>query len=115
MYILVSFASLGFISFYMAGKLGVFNEKGRGQSLRLLASLVPLLAALTVALSRTMDYHHHWQDVLCGSLLGLFVAYFCYRQHYPPLDSPDADIPLVMSNPMLDSSNNSAVLPFKTV
>ncbi len=125
----------------MAGKLGVFNEKGRGQSLRLLASLLPLLAALTVALSRTCDYHHHWQgkltppfsrrrfysilflyffvvhtDVLCGSLLGLFLAYFCYRQHYPPLDSPEADVPIVVSNPLLlDTSSNSNVLPFKTV
>jgi hypothetical protein len=59
----VSFASLGFISLYMAGKLGVFNEKGRGQSLRLLVSLLPLLIALTVALSRTCDYHHHWQGI----------------------------------------------------
>ncbi len=138
----VSFASLGFISLYMAGKLGVFNEKGRGQSLRLLVSLLPLLIALTVALSRTCDYHHHWQgkkktrphfvfivfcqqssffflfrkkDVLCGSLLGLFTAYFCYRQHYPSLDSPDADVPLVVSNPALDTSNTASVLPFKTV
>ncbi|EFX71150.1 hypothetical protein DAPPUDRAFT_216951 [Daphnia pulex] len=110
-----SFASLGFISLYMAGKLGVFNEKGRGQSLRLLVSLLPLLIALTVALSRTCDYHHHWQDVLCGSLLGLFAAYFCYRQHYPSLDSPDADVPLVVSNPVLDTSNTASVLPFKTV
>ena len=59
----VSFASLGFISLYMAGKLGVFNDKGRGQSLRLLVSLLPLLIALTVALSRTCDYHHHWQGI----------------------------------------------------
>lgn len=138
----VSFASLGFISIYMAGKLGVFNERGRGQSLRLLISLLPLLVALTIALSRTCDYHHHWQgkhvqhifkfslsitdsvlfifydspqDVLCGSLLGLFTAYFCYRQHYPPLDSSEADIPLVLINPVMDISTSSNPLPFKMV
>lgn len=132
----VSFASLGFISIYMAGKLGLFNEKGRGQSLRLLASMLPLLIALTIALSRTCDYHHHWQgkpvwvysfllfffisslfllDVLCGSLLGLFVAYFCYRQHYPALESIDADTPLVVLNPVLDTSTNANLLPFKMV
>ena len=54
-------------------------------------------------------------DVLCGSLLGLFVAYFCYRQHYPALESIDADTPLVVLNPVLDTSTNANLLPFKMV
>ena len=33
-------------------------------------------------------------DVLVGSLLGLAIAWLCYRQHYPPLQDPDSYRPL---------------------
>jgi len=81
----LSFAGLGFLSFYMAGKVHLFDRRGHARKTWL--ALTPLSGAALVAISRTMDYRHHWQDVTVGSLLGLLVAYFTYRQYYPSLAS----------------------------
>lgn len=97
------------MSFYLAGKLHLFDEKGHTvccwlpfyvllsshstQQVKAWASLTPLAGATLVAISRTMDYRHHWHDVLTGSILGLVVAYFSYRQYYPPLTSDISHLP----------------------
>ena len=35
----------------------------------------------------------HWHDVLVGSLLGLVLSYFSYRQYFPSLADPRAHLP----------------------
>ncbi|KAG1718509.1 phosphatidic acid phosphatase type 2/haloperoxidase [Suillus paluster] len=87
----MSFAGLGFLAFYLAGKLHLFDT--RGYVGKAWISITPLTGALFVATSRTMDYRHHWQDVVTGSALGLLLAYFSYRQYYPHLASADAHEP----------------------
>ncbi|XP_077295018.1 phospholipid phosphatase 5 isoform X2 [Arctopsyche grandis] len=82
----ISFTSLGTMSWWMMGKFHVWSSC-RGSSLRLLLTLTPLVIAGVVAMSRTCDYHHHWQDVTVGSLLGLMISYMCYRQYFPSLTS----------------------------
>ncbi|KAJ3748716.1 phosphatidic acid phosphatase type 2/haloperoxidase [Lentinula detonsa] len=81
----LSFAGLGFLAFYLAGKLHLFDHKGYLGKVWLF--LAPFSGATLVAISRTMDYRHHWQDVLVGSILGTVMAYFSYRQYYPSLSS----------------------------
>ena len=98
------------------GKLGTFHCVRPVSSWRLLAPLLFLLIPLTIALSRTADYHHHWQDVLVGSMLGFSIIWMVYRQvkavstalthhdimlhiflqHYPPLNCPSSAKPLVL-------------------
>ncbi|XP_067133738.1 phospholipid phosphatase 5 isoform X2 [Centruroides vittatus] len=101
-----SFASMGYVSLYLFGKLQVFTTKGRGQSWRLLIAFSPLLFALIIALSRMCDYHHHWQDVLTGSSLGFFFAWLCYRQYYPALNHPNCAMPYSASSNHATNGNN---------
>ncbi|RLN28571.1 lipid phosphate phosphatase 2 [Panicum miliaceum] len=77
-----SFAGLGFLSWYLTGKIKAFDR--RGHVAKLCIVLLPLLLATMVAISRVDDYWHHWQDVFAGGILGLVVASFCYLQFFPP-------------------------------
>ncbi|KAJ3674375.1 hypothetical protein LUZ60_004991 [Juncus effusus] len=83
-----SFAGLGFLSWYLAGKINVFDRKGHVAKLCLVVA--PLLLAAMVAVSRVDDYWHHWQDVFTGGLIGLVVASFCYLQFFPAPYDVDA-------------------------
>ncbi|XP_071947681.1 phospholipid phosphatase 5-like isoform X1 [Antedon mediterranea] len=94
-----SFCGLTFCALYMMGKFHIFESQGRGSALKLCISGSPLFASLMIALSRTADYHHHWQDVLVGSLLGLSIAFMCYRQYYPFLTHVSCDKPYAMLTP----------------
>ncbi|XP_066371618.1 lipid phosphate phosphatase 2-like [Miscanthus floridulus] len=77
-----SFAGLGFLSWYLAGKIKAFDRRGHVAKLCIVA--LPLLLASMVAVSRVDDYWHHWQDVFTAGVLGLVVASFCYLQFFPP-------------------------------
>uniref|UniRef100_A0A0E0PQU3 Phosphatidic acid phosphatase type 2/haloperoxidase domain-containing protein n=1 Tax=Oryza rufipogon TaxID=4529 RepID=A0A0E0PQU3_ORYRU len=77
-----SFAGLGFLSWYLAGKIKAFDRGGHVAKLCIV--VLPLLIAAMVGVSRVDDYWHHWQDVFTGGILGLVVASFCYLQFFPP-------------------------------
>ncbi|CAE1300903.1 DPP1 [Acanthosepion pharaonis] len=105
----IAFSGLGYTTFYLLGKLHCFNQNGRGYLWRLLVSFVPVFLALIVALSRTCDYHHHWQDVTIGSLLGLSVAYCCYRQAYPAFSCCTSHLPYFCSHSSDDTNHDNRI------
>jgi len=86
----MSFCGFGFLFLLLAAQLKVFSSN-RGRSMNLLISLLPILFATMVAISRTCDYHHHWQDISVGSFLGFVVVFIVYRQYFPSLTSDDCD------------------------
>ncbi|KAH8083073.1 phospholipid metabolism-related protein [Filobasidium floriforme] len=88
----LSFAGMGFLAWYISGKLHVGDR--RGYRTRAWLAMSPLLASAMVAVSRTADNRHHWQDVTVGSLLGLGISYVAYRAYYPALSHPSSHLPL---------------------
>ncbi|XP_004364008.1 lipid phosphate phosphatase 3 [Capsaspora owczarzaki ATCC 30864] len=78
-----SFAGLGYLSLYFAGKLHTFN--GHGHVWKFWVSILPLALALYIAMTRVSDYWHHWQDVSVGTIIGLFFAWASYRQFFPSI------------------------------
>jgi len=50
----------------------------------------------------------HWQDVLAGSILGVVMAYFSYRQYYPSLASEFCHKPY---SPRIARNTGAPVLP----
>ncbi|KAG0561857.1 hypothetical protein KC19_9G098100 [Ceratodon purpureus] len=86
-----SFAGLGYLAMYLAGKLGVFDRQGH--SWKLFPVVLPILGATFVGITRVDDYWHHWTDVCAGAAIGLFSAYFCYRQHFPSLFDGSSNVP----------------------
>ncbi|KAM7266903.1 hypothetical protein ACFE04_009069 [Oxalis oulophora] len=76
-----SFAGLVFLSWYMSGKIKVFDR--RGHIAKLCVVLLPILLAAFIGVSRVDDYWHHWTDVFTGAILGTIVSSICYLQLFP--------------------------------
>ena len=77
-----SFAGLGFLSWYLAGKIKAFDRGGYVAKLCIVA--MPLLLAAMVAVSRVDDYWHHWQDVFTAGVLGTHAPFQlnCIASHH---------------------------------
>ncbi|KAI7859447.1 phosphatidic acid phosphatase type 2/haloperoxidase [Circinella umbellata] len=86
-----SFSGLVYLAMFIAGKMQMFDQ--RGHTYKGFIFAFPFIGALLVAISRTQDYRHHWQDVFIGALLGSASAWFSYRQYYPSLSHSTSNNP----------------------
>lgn len=90
-----SFCSMGFLSLWLCGRLGVL-KRGHERVLVMAVCSTPLVVAALVAVSRCFDNHHHWEDVVAGSLLGFISSYICYALYYYPLRSELSGYPYIV-------------------
>lgn len=95
-----SFCGLGYLSFWMSGKMHLYDQRGYAvrpapisendtdslAQVKAWIALAPFVVAGLIAISRTMDYRHHATDVLAGSFLGLVIAYMTVRPSLPRSD-----------------------------
>ncbi|PRP81240.1 hypothetical protein PROFUN_02074 [Planoprotostelium fungivorum] len=88
-----SFSGLGFLSCYFSGKLHIFSRHTGGTLPRALLAFSPITISFFIAVSRTMDYHHNFDDIIAGGLLGAICAFFCYFLYYPSLFHVDSHLP----------------------
>ncbi|KAG9320532.1 hypothetical protein KVV02_004916 [Mortierella alpina] len=85
------FAGLVYIALWMGGKMHVFDR--RGYSLKSVILIIPILAAILVAITRVQNYRHSGVDVTWGAIIGIIFAIFAYLQYYPVLTAADCQVP----------------------
>lgn len=76
-----AFAGLIYCSLYLNGKLKIFANY-RPQYWKFVLFYVPVLAAVLISSSLTIDHYHHWYDILAGALIGTMFALGAYRCQY---------------------------------
>lgn len=61
------------------------NEAAAPPIYLLALAFVPIGVAFFVSISRWFDYRHHGFDIICGSLIGIFTAWFGFRWYHLPV------------------------------
>lgn len=74
-------AGLVFLYLYLNAKLKVFSNYSP-HMWKLTALYTPILGAVLIAGSLTIDEYHHWYDVLSGAIIGTIFAFSAYRMMY---------------------------------
>jgi membrane-associated phospholipid phosphatase len=90
-----AFAGMLFLVLYLHGKFRIYSEGHTSSFAKSILLASPLSIAFFVALSRTIDYHHNYSDIIAGAMVGVGVAYYTYFLYYPPLSDKHCDLPKV--------------------
>ncbi|ELP94103.1 phosphatidic acid phosphatase type 2 domain containing protein 1B, putative [Entamoeba invadens IP1] len=79
----MTFCAMMFLSLLLCGEFKVFS--GSGSLLKVVMCISPLILAGFVALTRTRDYFHNFDDILGGVLIGSIISFICYTTKFKTL------------------------------
>jgi len=82
------FSGMTFLVLYLCGKTNLFSEHRTTSFAKAVLVMSPMVLAFFVAVSRTMDYHHNFSDIIAGSLIGLACSMCTYYMYFPSLFHP---------------------------
>ena len=89
----LSFCAMCYMAMWLMANLGAFHKKGSGEFWRSMLSMVPLIVAIFVAISRVDDYRHDFDDITVGAMIGAAFGVYCWLLNYPPPTSNSSAIP----------------------
>lgn len=70
----LAFSAATILFLYLVLRFRLADENVSAKSAKMLITLLPLATAGFVAVSRTIDFHHHFSDIVAGTALGAIVA-----------------------------------------
>ncbi|KAJ3011750.1 hypothetical protein HKX48_006688, partial [Thoreauomyces humboldtii] len=79
----LSWVGLGFLSLYLSRHLNFYKKP---LAPKYVLTILPVIGALLVSISRVDNYWHRWQDVVVGAAVGIAMAIYCYRYHCAALE-----------------------------
>lgn len=82
----LAFSAAVFLACYLATKFGMGKATSSARTWKICTVLTPPFAAALVAASRTVDNHHHYADVLAGSVLGAAIALTVFQGRSPAMN-----------------------------
>ncbi|CAI5757270.1 unnamed protein product [Candida verbasci] len=83
----ISFAGLGFLSIWLSGQFKLFKKGDTHYLYKYILVSFPIGFASFIALSRTQDYRHHFEDIIIGTILGCIFAFWSYNHYFNDLTS----------------------------
>ncbi|KAH7141297.1 hypothetical protein B0J13DRAFT_585706 [Dactylonectria estremocensis] len=76
-----AFAGFGFLFLWLNAKLKVWADH-KPAFWKLALNFVPLLGAVLICGSLTIDAAHNWYDIVAGAAIGIVMAFAAYRTSY---------------------------------